>query len=435
VLDHEILYIEQLARASVADMSKLPMGSPAKKSRLEEDGYMTPPATPLPAVPAFGASGTAGASLQSAAIAVGAASASAASASSHSAASHSATVTIDAAAERVPPMPREPTLADILSAINAGNKSMNDKFESVRVAHIQLENKFDSHVASVDQKLAEVHQVQNDVVKRLEALEIRGKESLFPPVIACPSAASGRSAASGSAAHSRSSSAQPPRHTLPEPGRDLVFEKDPWAGGGGRPPPLARAPPRSADFVPSRGWIRGWSPYKKDWGDRRSASRVDCQAYLDKLKPLLPARLAQHVTFVEPTHRNFQLTVVFSPELPRNGIFEVVEIVRNSGLKIPSEGVEYSTYLATEQEPWKIERSRQTRAAFAALRKTANHLSSRFTEDLKIGAVWYAPEGAPEVLAGRFAVQCCKWQWSPAVLEQLGVNVTVLDSNLESELF
>jgi hypothetical protein len=140
------------------------------------------------------------------------------------------------------------------------------------------------------------------------------------------------------------------------------------------------------------------------------------------------------VTFVEPTHRNFQLTVVFSPELPRNGIFEVVDVVRNSGLRIPSESVEYSTYLATEQEPWKVERSRQTRAAFAALRKTVNHLSSRFTEDLKIGAVWYAPEGASEILAGRFAVQCCKWQWSPAVLEQLGVDVAVLDRNLVDEL-
>jgi hypothetical protein len=143
----------------------------------------------------------------------------------------------------------------------------------------------------------------------------------------------------------------------------------------------------------------------------------------------------QHITFVEPTHRNFQLTVVFSPELPRNSVYEVVEIVRRSGLKIPSEGAEYVTYLATEQEPWKIERSRHTRAAFAAVRKTVNHLASRFTEDLKIGAVWFAPEGASEILAGRFVVQTCKWQWSPTVLEQLSVDIAALDRNLEEELF
>jgi hypothetical protein len=97
--------------------------------------------------------------------------------------------------------------------------------------------------------------------------------------------------------------------------------------------------------------------------------------------------------------------------------------------------VEYATYLPTEQEPWKVERSRFTRAAFAAVRKKVNHLASQFTEDLNIGAVWYAPEGASEILAGRFVVQSCKWQWSPTVLEQLSVDVSALDKNLEEELF
>jgi hypothetical protein len=298
----------------------------------------------------------------------------------------------------------QPTLSDLMAAIQAGNQQMSRKFEEVQLKQLET-----------DRKIETISLKQDDVERRLVALESRPAVAStipFPPAIACPSAAS------GSGVPSRASSAAGDR------GRDIVYEADPWSKGRGKGK-LQQA--RDPDFQPSRAWLRGWSPYHKDFGQRRSISQEAAEALAKQFLDLVPADLAQKISVIDPSYRNFQVSVVLKDTCQRDSAFYLASLVKKAGLKVECQGQQYNVYLAIEQEPWRTERTRYTKAAMTALRGCYPAFTARFHEDLNLGCVWLKFTDRDDLQLGRFLISELKWSWSESALSSIQATLERLE--------
>jgi hypothetical protein len=248
-----------------------------------------------------------------------------------------------------------------MAAITAGNQQMSRKFEEVQLKQLETDKKIENLTTRHD-----------EVERRLTALELKPvvPPLAFPPAVACPSAAS------GSAAPSRASSTT-------ERGRDPLYEADPWAKGRGKGRPAP--PPKDLDFQPSRAWLRGWSPYHKDFGQRRSISQESAKGLVDSFLTVVPQTMRDHISVIDPSYRNFQVSVVLKESMSRDSAFRLASLVKRAGLTVTCEGVPYPVYLAVEQEPWRVERTRHTKAAVSALKSSYPSCADRLHEDLNLG--------------------------------------------------
>jgi hypothetical protein len=287
---------------------------------------------------------------------------------------------------------------------------MSRKFEEVQLKQLET-----------DQKVEALATKQNDVERRLAALETRPAAApslAFPPAIACPAAASGSGVPS--AVPSRASSSAGDR------GRDIVFETDPWSKGRGKGKQMARDP----DFQPSRAWLRGWSPYHKDFGKRRSISQDAASTLASQFWSLVPEDLRSRISVIDPSYRNFQVSIVLKDSCSRDAAFHLASLVKKAGLKVVCEGQPYPVYLALEQEPWRVERTRYTKAAMTALRECYPAAVARLHEDLNLGCIWLKIPDRDDLQLGRFLVSELKWTWSESALEQIQAASGRLDAAL-----
>jgi hypothetical protein len=298
----------------------------------------------------------------------------------------------------------QPSLSDLLAAIQAGNQQMSRKFEEVQLKQLET-----------DKKIETLSSKQDDVERRLIALESRPAATSaipFPPAVACPSAAS------GSGGPSRASS------TAGDRGRDIVFETDPWSKGRGKGKPQQV---RDPDFQPSRAWLRGWSPYNKDFGKRRSISQEAAGVLAQQFLNLVPGDLRPKLSVIDPSYRNFQVSVVLKDTCQRDSAFYLASLVKKAGLTVECEGQQYSIYLAIEQEPWRVERTRYTKAAMTALRACYPASAARFHEDLNLGCVWLKFADRDDLQLGRFLIAELKWSWSESALALIQASLERLE--------
>jgi hypothetical protein len=305
-------------------------------------------------------------------------------------------------------------LSDLLAAITSGNREMSRKFEEVQLKQLETDRKIETLTSRHD-----------DVERRLTALETKPPVPplAFPPAVACPSAAS------GSAVPSRASSAAGDR------GRDAVFDNDPWAhtrgkgGGKGK-----QVQPRDPDFQPSRAWLRGWSPYHKDFGQRRSISQEAAKALAQSFLAVVPPNMQDQISVIDPSYRNFQISVVLKESCSRDSAFRLAATVKKAGLTVVCEGASYPVYLAVEQEPWRVERTRFTKAAVSVLRSSYPACADRLHEDLNLGCVWLKFAGREDLQLGRFLVSDMRWVWSQSALSHIQATVDCLDPALMEAL-
>jgi hypothetical protein len=191
---------------------------------------------------------------------------------------------------------------------------------------------------------------------------------------------------------------------------------------------------RDPDFQPSRAWLRGWSPYNKDFGKRRSISQEAASALAAQFQSLVPEDLRARISVIDPSYRNFQVSIVLKDSCSRDAAFHLASLVKRAGLTVQCQGQTYPIYLALEQEPWRVERTRYTKAAMTALRECYPTAVARLHEDLNLGCIWLKFPDRDDLQLGRFIVAELRWSWSETALEQIQATIGRLDPALHEAL-
>jgi hypothetical protein len=194
----------------------------------------------------------------------------------------------------------------------------------------------------------------------------------------------------------------------------------PGGGGGG-------------EFVPRLAFLRGFSPWVKDFSQRTGGlSQDDASVVMEQLMSLLPRNLAQPIEkWTAGSFRNYQITLHLHDFARVSDSYEwsksINDWCKNEGFTIQAKSI----YISLEMPAWKRERNRHLRAAEAAARQ---HLQGG--EALKIdysnGTLWLA-EGASDQL-GYWHRQSSRWRWVPPVITRLGINMQALEESLAAEL-
>ena len=191
--------------------------------------------------------------------------------------------------------------------------------------------------------------------------------------------------------------------------------------------------PRAATFVPQVAYLRGWSPFAKDFSKRVDGIDSDeadsaVAAILQHLPQAVAAMLARHLA---SSFRNYQIVFFFKPEVSGEDIHKFSAAVNNAQRthELLIKGKPF--FCQVEQPDWKKARNLAMRQAEAAIVATASSpLSLKL--DYPSGSIWVLCE--PPLQIGYYHVKRSKWLWNSPGVGAVRLDLPRLCTALDTEL-
>jgi hypothetical protein len=182
-------------------------------------------------------------------------------------------------------------------------------------------------------------------------------------------------------------------------------------------------------WVPSCGFLRGWSPYEKDMSNRKNGlSKAEAESLILRVKSAcIHADWRIVSRCAAPSFRNYQVVVHFFPSASADSIYGFAKAV-NQDLKNPpllEKGGQ--VYLALDQPLWKRERNQQMRRVADAC--TVLKPDVQIELDWSAGALWYNVE--PAMLLGHYSHKGRSWTFYPSTLARMQLTEEAIVAHLK----
>ena len=192
-------------------------------------------------------------------------------------------------------------------------------------------------------------------------------------------------------------------------------------------------PLRAAAFVPQVAYLRGWSPFAKDFSKRVDGIDSDeadsaVAAILQHLPHAVAAMLARHLA---SSFRNYQIVFFFKPEVTGEDIHKFSAAVNHAqrAHELLIKGKPF--FCSVEQPDWKKARNLAMRQAESALLATASTpLSLKL--DYPSGSIWVLCD--PPLQIGYYHVKRSKWLWNSSGVGAVRLDLPRLCTALDTEL-
>jgi hypothetical protein len=186
-------------------------------------------------------------------------------------------------------------------------------------------------------------------------------------------------------------------------------------------------------FVPRLAFIRGFSPWVKDFAQRSGGlSQDDACVVMEQLIGSLPRNLANMIErWSAGSFRNYQITLHLKECSRAAEYYDWAKSIntwcKDGGFTIQAKSI----YVSLELPAWKRERNRHLRAAESAARL---HLQGG--EVLKIdysnGTLWI--DGSSTDQVGYWHRATSRWRWVPPVIARYGLRMEALEQSMAEEL-
>jgi hypothetical protein len=180
------------------------------------------------------------------------------------------------------------------------------------------------------------------------------------------------------------------------------------------------------EFVPTRLFLRGWSPYHRDPDRRVSIDEASAKELMAEIYGHLDSNMQNLVrVHLQPCYRNFQLTWILQDNIDRQSAFRLRDRVKAICTQHSIMRHNKEVYCALEEEVWKNLKKRGLSQAFEAAQGLAPHHAPFLHRDWVAGALFLKshPQGLQhDVRIGFWHVKNEMWIWTESGLAALGVS-------------
>jgi hypothetical protein len=184
-------------------------------------------------------------------------------------------------------------------------------------------------------------------------------------------------------------------------------------------------------FVPTKAFLRGWSPYSTDISKRTGLITEVAEKYANYLVLQLSAHLKNMIVRVSaPSFQNFQTTLFFGPNVGKEDCWTVVKSLNDIAKSVEPKHLVMNLFVVMEQSDFQKQRNTALRAADSAWKTTCTRDHTTKT-DWASGSLWCEN---PLRRLGWWKARDEKWEWFTQAVEALDCDIDKLAVEMATSL-